>query len=484
MFPPPPRAQQRLPWLLVAVPPALPGTRQEEETPLKTRQAPQSNRKPNRNRKTPATRIGIITAVYGNRCNVLVDGEPLTCFTRKDISRSGHSPPVVGDHVAVSQASDNVYVLEDILPRRTLLSRADPSSPHLEQSIAANADIGAIVIAITAPPIHPRVIDRCLIAVERGGLEPLICVNKVDLLAPDEVERKLGILRPYVDLGVRVVACSAKTGHGIDRLLELFTGKVAVLLGHSGVGKSSLITAMNPRLDLATNTVRRSDRKGRHTTTAAMLYQPVPGITIIDTPGFREFGIHGVSSDELKRYFPEFRSPAGACQFPDCSHTSEPDCGVKLAVRAGTISRERYESYLKLFCGPAGGAASEKHGTVPTESSRCEASFTCAHCGAMVIPEGAGTKHRNHCPRCLWSLHLDHRPGDRTSCCDGQMEPVAVWIRDGGEWAIIHRCRECGVLGSNRIAADDNELLLLSLAVKPLSMPPFPLSRIGKLVDQ
>jgi ribosome biogenesis GTPase len=104
--------------------------------------------------------------------------------------------------------------------------------------------------------------------------------------------------------------------------------------------------------------------------------------------------------------------------------------------------------------------------------------FICRHCGFHVLPEGAGTQHRNHCPKCLYSLHMDSTPGDRAAACGGIMEPISVWVRKGGEWAVIHRCRDCGALSSNRIAADDNALLLMSLAVKPLSMPPFPLNTI------
>ena len=109
----------------------------------------------------------------------------------------------------------------------------------------------------------------------------------------------------------------------------------------------------------------------------------------------------------------------------------------------------------------------------------CEESFTCKACGALVTPEGAGTRHRNHCPRCLASVHLDEEtPGDRASVCGGVMEPIGVWVRKNGEWAVIHRCRACGALDSNRVAADDNPVLLMSIAVKPLAMPPFPLGKL------
>ena len=111
----------------------------------------------------------------------------------------------------------------------------------------------------------------------------------------------------------------------------------------------------------------------------------------------------------------------------------------------------------------------------------CHDSFTCKVCGRPVVPETAGSAHRNHCPNCLCSLHVDEEPGDRSSDCGGIMEPIGVWVRRGGEWAVIHRCRRCGKLDSNRIAADDNPMKLMSIALKPLTLPPFPLEHIEKL---
>lgn len=113
----------------------------------------------------------------------------------------------------------------------------------------------------------------------------------------------------------------------------------------------------------------------------------------------------------------------------------------------------------------------------------CNESFTCKVCGRMVVPEGAGSNHRNHCPNCLSSLHVDNEPGDRESDCGGIMEPISVWVRKNGEWAIIHRCKRCGILSSNRIAADDNPVLLVSISMKPVANPPFPLERVEELAD-
>ena len=111
----------------------------------------------------------------------------------------------------------------------------------------------------------------------------------------------------------------------------------------------------------------------------------------------------------------------------------------------------------------------------------CSDTFECKHCGRTVVPQGAGSDHRNHCPYCLCSQHLDITPGDREADCGGVMEPIAVWVRKNGEWAIIHRCKVCGALSSNRIAADDNPMKLMSLAMRPVSSPPFPLERIGEM---
>ncbi len=113
----------------------------------------------------------------------------------------------------------------------------------------------------------------------------------------------------------------------------------------------------------------------------------------------------------------------------------------------------------------------------------CADSFTCRVCGFTVTPEDAGTSHRNHCPKCLSSVHLDNEPGDRASDCGGVMDAISVWVKKNGEWALIHRCRDCGTLSSNRIAADDNQMLLMSIAVKPLAMPPFPLSKLGEKAE-
>lgn len=426
-------------------------------------------------RKDAPTRNGLVVATYGRSCRVALEGELVTCLPRQEAGRNAVLP-VAGDSVVVAKMSGNANVITEIRPRRTVLARADPHLPE-EKVIAANADLVVVVVSVVTPPLHPRLIDRCLVAAGRGGLEAAICVNKVDLLQAEALERELAVLGPYKEMGIPVLPCSAQGGVGLDALSALLRGKTSVLLGHSGVGKSSLVNALDPSIQRQIGAVRRKDGKGRHTTTVATLVHLDCGAAVIDTPGFREFALFGVSAGELQQYFPEFAPYADDCVFTDCTHLNEPGCQVKAGVRKGGIFRLRYESYRKLLVGDD--SAEPPSGNPDRQGDHDEHSFQCVHCGALVIPEGAGTSHRNHCPHCLWSLHLDIRPGDRAAYCEGHMEPVAIWVRRGDEWALIHRCRECGTFASNRIAADDNELLLLSLAVKPLATPPFPLDRAG-----
>lgn len=415
---------------------------------------------------SPVSMTGTVISFTGNLCKVECDGATIDCRLR-----SGYSGelPVAGDEVTFSDAA-GTYLLDDVRPRKTVLKRSDPRRAESSRAIAANAQILVIVTSTAQPPVRVGLIDRILAAAAAGGLYPVICLNKSDLPGADAA---LKLLEPYIAIDVPVVQCSAGTGVGVDGLRELVSGKTCALVGHSGVGKSSLLNALVPDLNLRTNSVRKKDGRGRHTTTVSRLYRISGDTAIIDTPGVREFGLHGISKDDLLRSFPEIERHAGGCRFADCLHTGEPGCSVTPVVRDGLIPRPRYESYRdlvhELFPGSSGSGSSGE-------------GFKCSHCGSDISAEGGGTQHRNHCPRCLWSLHLDSRPGDRSACCGGAMEPVAVWVRKGGEWAIIHRCDECGALGSNRIAADDNEMLLMSLAARPLSNPPFPLEYIGQSV--
>lgn len=391
------------------------------------------------------------------------------CRLHHDLRCQQQTALAVGDLVEL--AGDRI---RRVLPRHNRLSRPEPGNPHRERVMAANIDLAVIVVSCLRPALHPGLIDRILVMLEERHIPALICVNKIDLCATsEEREIELARLTPFKDLGIGVFPVSASRGDGIEELREAMSEKIGVFLGHSGVGKSSLINALSgviePKtiepVEVRTGAVRASDGRGRHTTTGSWLHRLPHRLAVIDTPGVREFGLSDVTPENLADLFPEFRRFSSGCRFRDCCHLEEPDCAIREAVRDERISRQRYQRYRRIL------------GSLRPDVPVLE--FTCIGCGATVPLLAVGTTQRNHCPFCLWSRHLDQVPGDRSAACNGSMEPISVWVRKGGEWAIVHRCSSCGVIHANRVAGDDNEIKLLSLAVKPLSQPPFPLDRLG-----
>ncbi|MBK5260471.1 MAG: ribosome small subunit-dependent GTPase A [Thermoanaerobaculia bacterium] len=290
---------------------------------------------------------GIVISVASGRCRVFLDGADIDCLVPSAIATVQKSALAVGDRVLIEQEA-GVARLNAILPRRTVLARPDPLHKHRQRLIAANIDVVIHVVSVKAPPLRPRLIDRYLIAIMRGGAQPVVCVNKVDLLDDDQRAIEIEKLSVYRDLGVPVIACSTHSGEGLDALREIVLGKTAALVGHSGVGKSSILNAINARLQLATNTLHRRGT-GRHTTSASTLYDFGDGTYLIDTPGIREFGLWDLDRGSLRDYFPEFEEPNESCRFTDCTHVHEPDCEVKDRVEAGTFNRARYETYVRLY---------------------------------------------------------------------------------------------------------------------------------------
>jgi len=407
--------------------------------------------------REPQGETGLVVRVESTLCHVQRNMEV------KPMLLSREERPIVGDEVEIDLEKNRIL---RVLPRRTELARPDDRIPGESRAVAANIDLVAVVVSVGTPPLHPRLIDRYLFAIHKGGAQPLIVVNKLDLLAEMDAVKQLDRLEPYRALGIACVNVSALHGKGLDSLRGHIAGKRVVFVGHSGVGKSSLLNAIVAQAsslpaheDAKVGETSDKSGKGRHTTTSSQLYRLEDGTEIVDTPGVRSFAVD--MEDEILEGFPDFARFAPSCRFKDCRHLEEEGCAVKEAVRTGLLPRPRYETYRRL----ADGEVSTGMG------------FVCVKCGATSASTGAGTKHRNHCPRCLHSIHLDVKPGDRAAACGGMMEPVAVWVRKDGEWALIHRCTECGALSSNRIAADDNEMLLLSIAAKPISQPPFPLDQ-------
>ena len=245
-----------------------------------------------------------------------------------------------GDEALVEEIEGEPWVVA-VKPRRTKLSRlAIEHSRVNEQVIAANVDNIIIVASALKPALKPGVIDRYLIVAQVGGVRPILCVNKMDLVdaAPEAIE-------PYRALEVPIILASAETGRGIDDLRAEIANATSVFAGQSGVGKSTLLNRLAPGLDLETQEVSEATEKGKHTTTSAHLYELPNGIRVIDTPGIRQLGIWEVTEQQLVFYFPEIAELAAQCKFRNCSHTHEPDCAVRDAVEAGELPPQRFWSY-------------------------------------------------------------------------------------------------------------------------------------------
>ena len=240
-------------------------------------------------------------------------------------------------------------VIERVEPRHGVLTRASRRREHV---LVANVDQLVIVMSLVEPDLKPHLIDRYLAVAQQGGLKPVLCLNKSDLADAVELQPLIGL---YAQLGIPVYLCSARTGFGIDRLREQLRGRSTVFSGQSGVGKSSLLNAIQPDLALAVKSVSEVNQKGRHTTTYSQLIKLNFGGWVVDTPGVRQLQLWSARPEEMEGFFPEFRPFVPLCGFPDCTHTHETGCAVKDAVARRFITSRRYHSYIGLFNGTTEG---------------------------------------------------------------------------------------------------------------------------------
>jgi len=279
-------------------------------------------------------------------------GASYECTVRRVVrtmARDARNAVVTGDAVLFRPSASRFEsgmlqgVIERVEPRKGVVSRKHDNREHL---LAANVDQAAIVASALEPPLKLSLIDRFIVSCEKGEVEPLVCINKADLVPPHALD---SIVRLYANLGYRVVPTSVVDGRGVAELRSLLADRTTVFTGQSGVGKSSLLNAAQPSLDLKTGDVSDWSMKGRHTTRRAVLLPLEGGGYVVDTPGIRQFQLWEVAPSEVEAYFVEFLRYIPQCRFPDCGHTHEDGCAVKHAVDVGLISRERYESYLKII---------------------------------------------------------------------------------------------------------------------------------------
>jgi ribosome biogenesis GTPase len=276
------------------------------------------------------------------------DGRQFRCGVRgllKSLATEERSIVATGDRVWIRVAHADEGMIERVELRHGILTRASRGREHI---LVANVDQVVIVVSLVEPELKPHLIDRYLASAAQGQIAPIVCLNKADLVDPAVYQPLIGL---YSQLGIPAVLTSARTGLGIEWLRRRLKERQTVFAGQSGVGKSSLLNAIQPELGLRVREVSEVNQKGRHTTTTAELIQLDFGGWVVDTPGIRQFALWDILAEEVEGFFPEFRPLVPLCGYPDCTHTHEDRCAIKDAVLRRLINQSRYTSYLGLFTG-------------------------------------------------------------------------------------------------------------------------------------
>lgn len=292
---------------------------------------------------------GRVLSVHGLASTVLIDDGTLRqCATRrllKTLHTDQRHVVAAGDIVWVRPEGTSEGIIERVEPRSGVLCRTSRGRQHL---LVTNVDQILVVASAAQPRLKPNLLDRYLVTAERAKIEPILCINKIDLVEPEVLQPLVGV---YTQLGYRVLLLSATNRWGIEHLKSLLAGRETAVTGQSGVGKSSLLNLIEPGLELCVQAVSDETDKGKHTTTTAKLIPLSLGGFVVDTPGIRQFQLWDVIAEEVAGYFPELRPYVSSCRYPDCTHTHEEPCAVKDAVADGYIDARRYESYLQIHAG-------------------------------------------------------------------------------------------------------------------------------------
>lgn len=284
-----------------------------------------------------------VIASYGNQCKI--ETADKTLVRAKSLKSIGK--PLCGDKVKYKVEQNNQLVITEILPRTTILSRLNNLNPKPKQ-IASNIDQMIVVISANSS-IKYGLIDRYLVAAEFSGFTPVIAVNKIDTIEKHELNIIKKDMLIYENIGLPVFYISAINNIGIELLLNVTTDKINIVVGQSGVGKSSIVNAILPNMPAITKEISDSNNKGKHTTTTAYLYSIPNNGKLIDSPGIREFGLWNIEKSELAKGFTDIQHYSEQCKFRNCLHQAEPGCAVVAAVNEGGINTQRYESYLSIF---------------------------------------------------------------------------------------------------------------------------------------
>lgn len=280
------------------------------------------------------------------------DEQVFSCTAKGKLRLKGFrntNPVAVGDLVNFEQSTEDEGVILSIHPRKNCIIRKSINLSKESQVIAANIDQAVFVFTLKNPVTTTVFTDRFLAAAESYSIPPVIIFNKSDIYSQEEIEELAGLMATYHEVGYKVVACSVLKNKNLEEVKEILTDKVSVISGHSGAGKTSLINAIAPGLNLKTDNISESHLSGKHTTTFARMHKLPFGGAIIDTPGIRGFGLVHLKKEETGHYFPEIFEKSHNCRYNNCTHYNEPGCAVKEAVENGEIAWTRYHSYLNIL---------------------------------------------------------------------------------------------------------------------------------------
>ncbi|MBR4963886.1 MAG: ribosome small subunit-dependent GTPase A [Alistipes sp.] len=293
---------------------------------------------------------GIVTSSTGSWYEVVTDMGVLTCRIRGRLRLKGirsTNPVVVGDRVMVEPDGESSAIVE-ILPRRNYVIRRASNLSKESHIIAANIDRALLIVTLHSPSTPKEFVDRFLVTCEAYKVPVTIVLGKADTLEGEYAAEAEEFEAIYTNAGYEVLRLSSTTGDGVEQIRQLLHNNTTLVAGNSGVGKSTLVSHIDPTLDIRTGEISESHHKGKHTTTFSTMY-PIEGGYIIDTPGIKGFGLIDIDSRELCRYFPDMMRLAPDCKFYNCTHIHEPGCAVREAVEQGEVPWSRYESYLKIL---------------------------------------------------------------------------------------------------------------------------------------